>query len=94
MSRQLEYNSRAPEGFCPVVDFQFVMKTSLKGFLTSKCDVGNWIFFQIRNFVKNCLKFFGLFRNFLDFFERIFLGGFFWGGFFWEEFFVHIVKVS
>ena len=84
-------DSRAPGGFYPVVEFQLVMKTSPKGFLTSKCDVGYWIFFQIRNFLRNYL---GFFLIFLGFFWMNFFGWFFWedvlGGFFWKDFFGRI----
>ena len=47
--------------------------TSPRGFLASKCYVGNWIF-------SKSWEFFGdFFGNFLDdFFGRNFLGGIFW----------------
>ena len=80
-----------------------VVKTSPKGFSASKCDVGNWIFQNLRNFFRNCLEIFleeFLWQNFLGgIFERNFLRGFYWedlflGGLFfgrivfWEDCFL------
>jgi hypothetical protein len=49
--------------------------------------------FKIRNFLRNCLKFFWIFSGFFAGIFRIFLGFFgrnFLGGFFWEDFFGRI----
>ena len=76
-----------------------------KGFLVSKCDVGNWIFSKSKEFFSEIAwkilgGFFG--RKFLEgsfgrnFWEDFF-GKNFWGGFFGKEFFgrnSYIVKVS
>ena len=58
--------------FChlSIPPFQKILKTSSKGFLAFKCDVGNWIFSKL--------------RIFSEFFMRIFLD--FLGGFFKEGF--------
>ena len=54
-----------------------LIKTSPKGFLASKCDVGNWIFSKLgifEKFVRNSLEIFGGF--FWNFFWRNLFGGF------------------
>ena len=63
----------------------FMNKTSTKGLLASKCDVGNWIFSKLGTFREIVWNFFSYFWFFLDF-----LGGTFWEDFFgrnfWEDF--------
>ena len=76
----------------------FYLKTSLKGFSASKCDVGNWIFQNLRNVLRNYLEIFWIFSGILreDFFGgnfwEIFFGRIFWGGFFREDFFGTIFR--
>ena len=61
-----------------------MIKTSLKGFSASKCNVGNWIF------LRNCLEILGFF-GILGGIFGIFLKEIFWkdllGGFFGEDYF-------
>ena len=82
-----------------VLSIEIQNQTSLKGISASKCDVGNWTFslgigyFQnLRNFLRNCLKFFGKFLEFKKIFFFEFLGNFpktkrnLFGGFFERNF--------
>ena len=59
-------------------------KPSPKEVSASKCDIGNWMFQNLRNFLRNCLEifwifheiFYGFFGKFYGFFGRLLVSNF------------------